>query len=46
LNLRSQTHADPVNPPAFRFEDFALLDDRPEEARELRERFDEVRVLG
>jgi predicted cupin superfamily sugar epimerase len=32
--------------PAFRFEDFALLDDRPEEARELRERFDEVRVLG
>jgi predicted cupin superfamily sugar epimerase len=32
--------------PAFRFEDFALLDDRPDEARVLRARFDEVRALG
>ena len=32
--------------PAFRFEDFALLDDRPDEARVLRERFAEVRGLA
>lgn len=32
--------------PGFDFADFALLDDRPAEARVLRERFAEVRALG
>jgi uncharacterized protein len=32
--------------PGFDFADFALLDDRPDEARALRERFDEVRRVG
>ena len=32
--------------PGFDFADFALLDDRPAEAAELRERFAEVRALG
>ena len=32
--------------PGFDFADFALLDDRPSEAAELRERFAEVRALG
>ena len=32
--------------PGFDFADFALLDDRPDDARILRERFAEVRELG
>ena len=32
--------------PGFDFADFALLDDRPEEAAVLRERFAEVQLLG
>jgi predicted cupin superfamily sugar epimerase len=32
--------------PGFDFADFALLDDRPDDARVLRERFAEVRELG
>jgi uncharacterized protein len=32
--------------PGFDFADFALLDDRPDDARALRERFAEVRALG
>jgi len=32
--------------PGFEFADFAMLDDRPDEARALRERFDEVRMVG
>ena len=32
--------------PGFEFADFAMLDDRPDEARLLRERFGEVRALG
>ena len=32
--------------PGFDFADFAMLDDRPDEAAALRERFGEVRALG
>lgn len=32
--------------PGFDFTDFAMLDDRPDDARVLRERFAEVRALG